>query len=209
MELIDSALIKALVKAQIAMGGAKKDSENPHFKSKYADLESVTAAVRPVAAANGLAYIQRFHDCEGGVAIETIIFHEAGEQLSGGILRIPSVKQDAQGYGSAITYARRYSLMAAFGLAPEDDDGNAASETKTKTATPPPKPVVKPFAKESKYINVAQQSELKDLVVESGVDVDKILEFCEAKTFETIPVSKFQPAKNKLMLTIENRKVTA
>ena len=127
-----SKLVAALVKAQAKMEGAKKDSENPHFRSKYADLASVVDAIKPVAEEFGLAYFQRFHDNEGGIAIETIILHESGEQLSNGVLRVPATKQDAQGYGSAITYARRYSLQTAFGIAPEEDDGNAAAEAKKK-----------------------------------------------------------------------------
>ena len=67
------------------------------------------------------------HPSEDGVAVDTIRLHEGGGKITGGILRLPASKQDAQGYGSALTYARRYSLMATCGIAPEDDDGNAAS----------------------------------------------------------------------------------
>jgi len=79
---------------------------------------------------NGFALMQKTHECENGVAIETIFIHESGEQISGGIFRVPAGKQDPQGYASALTYARRNSLMAASGIAPEDDDGNAASKLK-------------------------------------------------------------------------------
>ncbi len=130
MSEIGSKLVAALVKAQGGMGKAKKDVDNPFFKSKYADLASVVDAISPALKENGLAYIQTFHEFEGGVAIETIILHESGEQLSNGVLRVPATKQDAQGYGSAITYARRYSLQTAFGIAPEEDDGNAAVSAK-------------------------------------------------------------------------------
>lgn len=132
-----SKLVAALVKAQAEMGKAKKDTNNPFFKSKYADLSSVVDAISPALIANGLAYLQRFHEAENGVAIETIILHESGEQLSNGVLRVPATKQDAQGYGSAITYARRYSLQSAFGICPEDDDGNAAAVAKNKEAAKP------------------------------------------------------------------------
>jgi hypothetical protein len=64
-----------------------------------------------------------------------VFVHESGEQLSAGILSVPAAKQDPQGYGSALTYARRYSLMAACGIAPEDDDGNAASKPRKPAAT--------------------------------------------------------------------------
>jgi hypothetical protein len=78
---------------------------------------------------NGIALTQHTHHAEGGVCVETILIHESGEELSFGKLFVPSSKNDAQGYGSALTYARRYSLMSACGLAPEDDDGNAASSS--------------------------------------------------------------------------------
>lgn len=118
----------ALVKAQKAFGPALKSSTNPHFKSKYADLAACVEAVIDALNANGIYLLQRQHPVEGGVGIETIFVHESGEQLSAGVFQCPASKQDPQGYGSATTYARRYSLMAACGIAPEDDDGNAASK---------------------------------------------------------------------------------
>jgi hypothetical protein len=78
---------------------------------------------------NGIALIQKCHESDTGVNVETLLLHESGESLSCGVLHVPASKQDPQGYGSALTYARRYSLMAACGIAPEDDDGNAASRT--------------------------------------------------------------------------------
>jgi hypothetical protein len=116
----------ALVKAQQGFAPALKSSTNPHFKSRYADLAACVEAVIDSLNANGIALIQKQHPSEGGVSVETVFVHESGEQLSAGILSVPAAKQDPQGYGSALTYARRYSLMAACGIAPEDDDGNAA-----------------------------------------------------------------------------------
>ena len=117
----------ALVKAQKGFGPALKSSQNPHFKSRYADLSACVEAVVEALNANGIALTQHTHQTDCGVCVETILLHESGEELSFGKLFVPSSKNDAQGYGSALTYARRYSLMAACGLAPEDDDGNAAS----------------------------------------------------------------------------------
>ena len=120
-------LFTALVKAQAEMGNAPKDGKNPHFKSNYATLQSVIDTVRPVLAKHGLTFTQNFCDSDlGTVAIETIIIHESGQQMGTGIFRVPTTKQDAQGYGSALTYCKRYSLQTAFGIASEDDDGNAA-----------------------------------------------------------------------------------
>jgi hypothetical protein len=121
-------IASALVKAQREFGPALKTSRNPHFKSKYADLSAVVEAVIDGLNNNGIALIQQTHECESGVIVETLLIHESGEQISGGRLHVPASKQDAQGYGSALTYARRYSLMSTTGIAPEDDDGNAASK---------------------------------------------------------------------------------
>jgi hypothetical protein len=124
-------LFAALVKCQAKLGAATKDKTNPQFKSKYADLASVVDAIKPVAAKCGLAYVQIFREAEGGVCIETVIVHESGEEKSTGPLFVPASKQDAQGYGSAITYARRYGLQTAFGI-PADDDGHAAAASAPK-----------------------------------------------------------------------------
>ena len=121
-------IAQALVKAQREFGPALKTSSNPHFKSRYADLAACVEAVMDGLNNNGIALIQQTHECDAGVIVETVFVHESGEVYSAGKLHVPAVKHDAQGYGSALTYARRYSLMAACGIAPEDDDGNAASK---------------------------------------------------------------------------------
>ena len=117
----------ALVQAQKAFGPALKSATNPHFRSKYADLAACVDAVMSSLNAAGIALIQKSYDSDNGVMVETVFVHESGETLECGILHVPASKQDPQGYGSALTYARRYSLMAACGIAPEDDDGNAGS----------------------------------------------------------------------------------
>ena len=126
----------ALVKAQKEFGPALKSSSNPHFRSKYADLAACVEAVIEGLNNNGIALTQRVSPCENGVIVETVFIHESGEIINCGQLHVPATKQDAQGYGSALTYARRYSLMAACGIAPEDDDGNAASKRPTAPAAP-------------------------------------------------------------------------
>jgi hypothetical protein len=120
-------LATALVKAQMAFGPALKTATNPHFRSQYADLASCVEAVMDSLNRNGIAMIQQCSESDTGVIVETVFIHESGEMLNCGKLHVPAVKHDPQGYGSALTYARRYSLMAACGIAPEDDDGNAAS----------------------------------------------------------------------------------
>ena len=123
----------ALVKAQKAFGPALKTATNPHFKSRYADLAACVEAVIGGLNDNGIALIQRNSLDDNGVTVETVFLHESGEMLECGKLHVPAAKHDPQGYGSALTYARRYSLMAACGIAPEDDDGNASSRKAAPT----------------------------------------------------------------------------
>lgn len=138
----------AFVKAQAEIEKASKDKTNPHFRSKYADLGNVVDAIKPALEKHGLAFLQKFHENPDGIAVETIIIHESGESFSNGVLSVPATKRDAQGYGSACTYARRYSLQAAFGVAPEDDDGNAASQPqRQQQAQAPAKPQLAPNTK--------------------------------------------------------------
>lgn len=127
----------ALVKAQKEFGPALKSSTNPHFKSRYADLAACVEAVVDALNNNGIALTQRVSPCDDGVIVETVFIHESGEVINCGQLHVPAAKQDPQGYGSALTYARRYSLMAACGIAPEDDDANAASRRPTAPPAPP------------------------------------------------------------------------
>ena len=123
-------LAAALAKAQAAMGGAKKQSTNPHFKSRYADLSSVWDACREPLTANGLSVLQSprttwWADGHCVVEVTTLLLHESGQYISD-TLAVPVTKPDAQGVGSATTYARRYMLSSFAGVASEDDDGNAA-----------------------------------------------------------------------------------
>jgi hypothetical protein len=121
-------LVTALSKAQGQIENANKSSDNPFFKSKYADLASVWDACRQPLSSNGLAIIQTIDDAieDGRVCVETLLAHSSGQWISHRI-RLKPVKDDAQAIGSAITYARRYGLQSLVGIAPEDDDGNAAS----------------------------------------------------------------------------------
>jgi len=125
---IGKNIAAAFVKAQRAFGPALKSSTNPHFKSRYADLAACVEAVIGALNDNGIALVQKSYDCENGLMVETMFVHESGEMLECGILHFPASKADPQGHMSALTYARRGSLMAACGIAPEDDDGNSASK---------------------------------------------------------------------------------
>lgn len=157
-------LATALVKAQKAFEPARKDATNPHFRSKYANLSACVDAVKDALNDNGISLIQALHESDNGVIVETIFLHESGEQFSAGKLHFPASKQDAQGYMSALTYARRGALLSACGIAPEDDDGNAAVKA-MPSAKLVDKPIVKPKAQEKPA-----------LVIDEGMP---ILEFAE------------------------------
>ena len=144
---MSKAIITALAQALPKLESAKKNAANPHLKSKYANLSAVMAAVEPVRE-HGLWYRQRSHDNPEGAAIETIYLHESGEEMSAGITFVRADKPTAQGYGSAMTYARRYSLQTAFGLDAEDDDGHSASYKPKEEKKAPPKGKLTPTTRE-------------------------------------------------------------
>ena len=154
-------LVAAMARAQAKMAAALKSSENPHFRSKYADYTSVRDAALPALNSEALAVFQ-FPRCgsnESGffVEVETVITHATG-QFMRDTLTIPVSKPDAQGVGSAIQYGRRYALGSIVGVGAEDDDGNAAvgpGPLKTKTS----------FTKASDIQPKGYQSWLDDLTV--------------------------------------------
>ena len=162
----------AFVKAQKAFSPALKTSTNPHFKSRYADLAACVEAVVDALNDNGIALIQKCHECPDGVIVETVFLHESGESIEAGKLHVPASKQDPQGYGSALTYCRRYSLMAACGIAPEDDDGNAAQK--------PQKPQA--------VISDDQVATITALADEVKADMPKLLAFYKIKSLQELPL---------------------
>lgn len=142
-------LAAALAAAQGAMKPAIKESENPHFRSKYADLAANVEAARSALAANKLAVVQEATLTDRGVSVATTILHASGQWMRFDPLTVPLAKLDAHGVGSATSYARRYALGAALGLVAEDDDGNGAVQpqgtTKTTAQTPPVMPIPERF----------------------------------------------------------------
>jgi hypothetical protein len=142
-----SELAKALTKAQADFGPLLKGAANPFFKSRYADLSSVMDVARGPLSENGLCFVQTTDESDASsIILETTLIHVSGEWLSGR-LKMPLTKSDPQGFGSAMTYARRYSLQAILGLAAEDDDAESAVRGKgneRKQASSNPAPQSKP-----------------------------------------------------------------
>jgi hypothetical protein len=156
-------LAPALAKAQAALKPAIKDTVNPFFKSKYADLAGVWDACREALGANGLSVVQGMGTDGGDHGhLWTMLLHESGQYVQGECKLFLGAKVDSQGMGSAITYTRRYALAAILGVVQEDDDGNAAAA---------PAPVVK------------QQSQPKG---PSAEELDWAAAFDECNTLEEL-----------------------
>lgn len=176
-------LASALVAAFAEIEGAAKDKINPHFKSKYADLSSVIDAIKPVLAKYDLAFCQRCQPSESGVLVETRLIHVLGGEMDMGTLFVPANKNDAQGFGSALTYARRYALMTAFGVPAEDDDGNAA----VASAKAP-----------SGKVSEAQLHKLQDAANASGADLQRFCAYLQVASLKDVPAERFQEALDAL-----------
>lgn len=125
---------KALLDAQKEMGNALKDSSNPFFKSKYADLNSIREACMPSLNKYGIVVLQPTTHIDGKNFIKTILLHESGESMEALTEIVYSKQNDAQAQGSGITYARRYGLQSFINIGAEDDDGNKASQTPKQPA---------------------------------------------------------------------------
>ncbi len=146
-------IVAALCQFQAVVTNPKKDSDNPFFKSKYADLDEIIKAIRPALEKSGLSFIQNpAKDENGCIGVYTMLLHKSGEYIVFDPVLVPVSKKDAQGIGAAMTYARRYSLGAALGIATdEDDDANSLQQPKQQ------KPQSKPTQQEKK----TQQPERK------------------------------------------------
>ncbi len=179
------ALSKALSIAQSKIENASKNSANPHFKSKYADLAEVLNTIRPVFSECGLSFVQFPSYCDGIAHVDTLLMHESGEWISN-TSSAPVTKQDAQGVGSATTYLRRYSLAAMAGIAQEDDDANSAVGGKGK----PPASVV--------LIGDADFIALNKLLDDSGADKEKFCKAYGVANVKELPLIKFGEACSAL-----------
>jgi len=131
--MMNDKLIAALIEAQKAITHASKDGKNPYFKSDYATLEEVITTVKPPLNDNGVMFQQVCHPSDVGVCVETV-FYGHGAELRTGQFTVPADKRDPQGFGSALTYAKRYSLSMACGIGHQkDDDAETAMIKRKKT----------------------------------------------------------------------------
>jgi hypothetical protein len=187
-----ATLASAMALAFGEIEAATKTNENAAFKaggkaSKYADLGAVIDAVKPALIAHGLFFVQMTHEAEGGVCIETVVHHSSGEALSCGRLFVPASKRDAHGFGSALSYARRYSLMTAFGVPTEDDDGNAAVK-----AGPEPK------AENVIAITDAQRDMIQQIAAAVGKPLEDICKAYKVPSLKALNQSQAEAAIKRL-----------
>ena len=188
-----ATIYSAMAAAFAEIGGATKSSTGQvgQQKYKYADLTGVIEAIKPALSNHGLFFIQRPEPCERGITIETIVGHAGGEQMSLGTLFVPANRNDAQGYGSALTYARRYALVTAFGVPVEDDDGNAVTSSQ-RVAQAAPKQDGPPT------INDAQWAEITTLIETTHSDLIAFCKLYEVGSVKELTAEKYANAKDKL-----------
>ena len=191
--MTDQTLVQALVKAQSEMATPIKDKVNPQFKSKYASLGSIIDAVKGALNSNGIVLVQKSTPVDDGIAVETI-FYGYGEEIGTGPVHVPVSKVTAQGYGSAMTYAKRYSLAMACGVdADEDDDGNAAEQQAPKTDVAKPKPKAEKPAKAVDY------DELYSRLFKSDTDrcIDELAQCRNPNEAQVVMQNFYAPLKVK------------
>ncbi len=183
MEISESIkeIASAMNKAQADMTAAKKDANNPFFKSKYADLGSVIKALKEAFAEHGLSYVQSPEMDDNGVGVTTMIMHTSGEWIKG-TLHIPMAKKDPQGAGSAITYARRYALQAMIGLPSADDDAEFAMGRDTKPA----------------FISAGQVEEIRSAMSMANIAEADLCRIVKINAIEELEASRFEGAKEYL-----------
>jgi len=202
-------LFTALAKAQGDFSTAGLTSENPYYKSKYADLKEVVLAARPALAKNGLAFVQPvIPNADGQNILHTILTHSSGQWIESR-MRIVPPKNDVQSLGSYITYLRRYSLASLIGIvaADEDDDGEIAVHEYRKSSNKGTKLNHKYNPKEQSYETITKE-QLEELRYElkSHTDLtEEILDKMKIQSLSDIPKSKFMLAIRRIREIVQLR----
>jgi hypothetical protein len=181
----------ALLAAQEHIGAATKGSNNPFFKSKYADLGSVMECCKEALNDNGISVLQPIICIDGNVAVETILMHDSGEWISGAQLIVCKEPNNPQAQGSAITYARRYSLQSMLFIPAEDDDANKATSQKSA------------YQEQKTYITEVQHKKLEAEITARKVDRDKLKTFFGIDHLSKIESKKF----NEILEAVQSKPI--
>ena len=197
-------LLTAIMNVQCKVGSIKKDTKNPFFKSKYADLAGIWDSISDLMIENGLCVVHTLFEDEAlNKKMSTRIYHAPSCQFIESICPINPAKDDAQGYGSAITYMRRYSLSAMLGLVTdEDDDGNAASDGTPKPANAPKPPNIPKPDKPVPMISLEEFNMLKD-------SLETARDLAELKTsFENVQAAskRMEPIDMKALTDLKDQR---
>lgn len=208
-----ATLASAMAAAFGEIEAATKSANNPHFKTKYADITAVIEAIKPALIKHGLFFTQHPIPSENGITVETHLHHAGGEHMTLGSLFVPANKNDAQGFGSALTYARRYALVTAFGVPVEDDDGNAAARGQSQRgAVSPSQPDnSRPLtdAEWAKIVSLCQATDTQGPEVKAKIGAANLklltpaqyteaVEFLEAKLAEKAKAATNAKAQEKI-----------
>jgi hypothetical protein len=170
----------ALAKAQAELENVERGGTNPHYRSKYTQLSAVVDEVRPKLSKNGICYIQAAASGENGqIGVVTRLAHSSGQWIENEPLYVAPAKTDAQGVGSVITYLRRYTLLALVGIAPDDDDGEAA-------------------VGHDAFISEKEAQEIEALIEASGSDTKHVCDVLKVKHLREIPREQFARVKRSL-----------
>jgi hypothetical protein len=206
-------LAAALAKAQGAMKPAQFNKINPHFKSRFADLNSCMDACKQPLADNGLCVMQLPEQVEGKDILVTMLAHSSGQWITSEYPLL-AARMDSQGFGSAMTYAKRYSLCALLGIvADEDDDGEATMDRSDEKQKQKPKasyidPVKVEEAKAAPRMSAKQAEELYELGEQCNPHlIEKMKKFMHANfnatSFEMCPVTSYEQFRNSMLKDIE------
>ena len=181
------SIFSALLKAQTQFGAIVKKSSNPAFKSRYANLEAVLEAITPALNSCGLFLTQETSRSENMIEVKTIVFNSVGEKFEGGTTCLAIVKNDAQGVGSAITYARRYSLKTFFALSEDDDDGNAASRNEKYIQNKKPKDEISKETMEKWKEGISSGKMTSTQIIQK---LEKVFELTEQQVVEILQIEQ-------------------
>lgn len=176
----------ALAAAQAEMEQVTKGAVNPAFKSRYADLADVVSVVRPALNRHGMAFFHQMVFPDGATHMRTVLIHGESDTRIECDVPLIVAKNDMQGMKSATTYAKRIGLESVTGIAPEDDDGNAAAKAAPK------EPV------RAQNINADQFLELTDMIEKTGSDAAKLAQWLGAKSLEELTVPQWNNAMAQL-----------